>query len=192
MAETRWVFELDGGRHTVELEHNAFTKKGSVRVDGRLLHPLPGPGGRHVFNIGAHACEAAVRSIGRKFDYELLVDGEPQTAEVSSSVPVEIRNSRDVNSVRWAAVILFLVIGVFSIWLNWNWALTKGYYIGELNVIGPAVIVIAVYFILFPQDFVAQYSGKITPRMWVAIILALAAGFGYMVAFENGWFWFFY
>jgi hypothetical protein len=36
MTDKRWRFELDDVKHTVELEHNPFSNKLSIYLDGKL------------------------------------------------------------------------------------------------------------------------------------------------------------
>ncbi|HET7143326.1 MAG TPA: hypothetical protein VFI68_04820, partial [Anaerolineales bacterium] len=80
MTDKRWEFELDQARHSVELEHNTFSNKRSIRVDGRLLILSPESqqpkerSGNHAFRIEGHACKVIVSQRGRKFDYDLQID----------------------------------------------------------------------------------------------------------------------
>ncbi len=41
MTKKTWEFRLAGIGHKVELEHNCFSGKRSIRVDGRLLPVQP-------------------------------------------------------------------------------------------------------------------------------------------------------
>jgi hypothetical protein len=82
MPEKRWEFDLDGARHTVELEHSTFSKVQSVRADGRLLQAPAGTPGGHTFRIAGHTCEVVVEKRGRKYAYDFLVDGVSSTQEL--------------------------------------------------------------------------------------------------------------
>jgi hypothetical protein len=63
---------------------------------------------------------------------------------------------------------------------------TTGWYYGEIVFIAPAFIFLAFYFMFFPKDFIDQYSGKLSPRMWAAIAIALLLGLAHMYIFEHG------
>ena len=189
MAEKRWEFELEGVRHTVELEHNIFSNKQSVRVDGRLLPADAIPqtkGGRHAFRVDGHPCEVVIAPRGRKFDYDFLVGGVSSVPEKYMAEMAEAQSSEHVNSYRWAAVILFLAIGIGGNLINWYLAHAQGYYIELLAFLAPALALLAVYFIFSPKDFVAQYAGKFSLRTWVVIILALLLGLANNYAFSHG------
>jgi hypothetical protein len=55
-----------------------------------------------------------------------------------------------------------------------------------LALLAPAISLLAVYFIVSPKDFVAQYAGKLSFRTWVVIILAILLGIANNYAFKNG------
>jgi len=192
MADKRWEFELDGVRHTVELEHNPFSKVQSLRVDGRLQStPAESPqrkdrGRTHAFRIEGHACKVIVSQRGRRFDYDLLIDGVSNTSEQHALETSAAQPSEKVKGTARAAGGLFILIGVGGNWFNWYWAHSKGYYWGELSLIAPAIGFIGLYFLFFPKEFAAQYTGKLSVRTWIAIILALALGFANMYAFDHG------
>lgn len=193
MTEKRWEFELEGVKHSVELEHSPFSNKRSIRVDGRLLAMPPESqqpkerGGRHAFRVNGHPCEVVIKYENRKFDYDLIVDGIPNTPEKYALESAEVAPvSKETESSRWTVIGLFLLIGIGGKWFNWYSAHTKGYYLEELAVICPAVIVVAISFILFPKDFVTQYAKKISVRMWIVVILALLLGFANNYALGHG------
>ena len=192
MTDKRWEFELDEVRHTVELEHTPFSNKHSIRVDGGLLSLLPESqlskerSSKHAFRINGHACEVVINYKDRKFTYDLMLDGISNIPEKYSLELKEAQSSEEVKGNRWAVIGIFLVVGIGGNWVNWYLAHTQGYYIGELTVITPALAFIAFYFMLFPKDFVAQYTGKFSFRMWVAILLAFLIGFANSYAFKHG------
>jgi hypothetical protein len=183
MTEKRWEFELDGTRHTVELEHSIFSNKRLLRVDGRLLPQTEGA--RHTFRIAEHTCEVVINTTGRKFAYQFLVDGVSNIPEQYEKEMSEAQSSEQMRGMRWFAIIICLLIGIASNWLNWYWAHTQGYYYEELALLAPAIGFLGFYWIFFPKDFVAQYSG-ISIRMWIVIALALLLGLANMYAFSNG------
>jgi len=187
MPEKRWEFELDGARHAVELEHNTFSGKQSVRADGRLLQSPGGAAGRHAFRIGAHACEVAVAKKGGKYSYDFLIDGVSSTPEQYASEMAEAQTSERMKAMRWWGVIICLAIGVVGNWFNWYWAHSRGYFYDELALLAPAALVLGLYWLVSPKDFVAQYSG-ISLRMWVVIVIAFLLGFANMYALAHGWY----
>lgn len=86
MAKKEWIFELEDGQHTVELEHSYFSGKRVIRVDGNLLesstkvqHALIDTGSEHKFNIGTHPCVVTISSNGITFKYDLIIDGRSVT-----------------------------------------------------------------------------------------------------------------
>jgi hypothetical protein len=192
MAEKRWEFELEGKRHAVELEHNTFSNKRSVRVDGRLLSLPPEVeqpkerNSRHAFRVEGHTCEVVTGYKDRKFVYDFILDGVSNLPEKYSAEMQEALSSNQVKGNLWVISGLFLVIGVGGNWVNWYLAHAKGYYSEELALLMPALAFIGLYFISFPRDFVAQYAGKFSLRIWVAIILAFLIGFANMYAFNHG------
>jgi hypothetical protein len=185
MADKRWEFELDGARHVVELEHSTFSGKQYVRVDGRLLAQQEGAQGR--FRIENHACEVRVVRQGRTYLYDLLIDGVSNTQEQYAKEWDEAQSSETMKSWRRAAIIMFISLGVLGNWFNWYWATTRGRYFEELALLMPAIMFIGLYWIVFPKDFVAQYSG-ISVRMWIAIALAFLLGFVNTYALSHGWY----
>jgi len=192
MTDKRWEFELGEVGHTVELEHNPFSNKRSIRADGRLLSLLPESqqpkerSSKHAFRIDGHTCEVVINYKDRKFAYDLILDGVSNTPEKYALEMTEAQTSEQVNGTRWAIIGLFLVIGIGGNWINWYLAHTQGYYIGELTFIAPAITFLAFYFMLFPKDFIIQYTGKFPLRMWVVIILAILIGIANNYAFEHG------
>jgi hypothetical protein len=191
MTDKRWEFELEGSRHTVELEHNTFTNKRSLRVDGRLL-PLDASrqtkerGGVHAFRVEGHPCEVTVSPRGAKYDYDFRLDGVSSVPEKYGLELAEAQNSDEIKGNRWVAIGLFLMIGVGGNWFNWYLAHAKGYYLPELAFLAPAIGFLGIYFIFFPRDFVIQFTRKFPLRMWVALIIAFLLAFANNYAFENG------
>lgn len=74
----------------------------------------------------------------------------------------------------------------FTIW-TWFTALTKGYYYRKTSMFFPAALVLGLGLLIFPGykeertakgEDISQLSGLqlLTPRWWVILVLALAAG----------------
>jgi hypothetical protein len=192
VTERRWEFELDVVRHAIELEHQPRSSKRSIRVDGRLLS-LPSESRQpkernttHTIRLEGHTCEVVISYQDRRFAYDLTLDGAPNTPEVYSREMTEALGSERVRTTRWTAIGLFLLVGIGGNWLNWYFAHTKGYFFGLLAALAPAFVFLALYFMVFPKDFVVQYTGKFPLRMWLAIIPAFLIGFANFYTFENG------
>jgi hypothetical protein len=161
-------------------------------VDGKLLSLSPEiqqpkeRNSKHAFRIESHTYEIIIDYKDRKFVYNFILDGTPDTPEKYSAEMKEALVSNQVQGNRWAISGIFLIIGIGGNLINWYLAHTKGYYSEELALLMPAIAFIGLYFILFPKDFVAQYAGKFSLRMWIAIILAFVIGFANMYAFNHG------
>ena len=192
MTDKRWEFELDQDRHTVELEHNTFSNKQSIRVDGRLLSLAPESqqvkerSGKQAFRINGHACEVRINYQDRKFAYDLLVDGVSNVPEKYALELSQTLSSPDTDKKRKIIVNLFIWSGLGLSLVSWVMAHTLGYYQELLVAIGPAFAFIGIYFLVFPEDFVQQYTGKFSVRMWIANALAFLLGFANLYAFSHG------
>ena len=82
MANKTWTFQLEDGRHAVELEHGYWSGRRIIRVDGEQIEvsrKFLDAGTEHRFEISGHPGILRIRSgalgglLG--FDYELVVDG---------------------------------------------------------------------------------------------------------------------
>jgi hypothetical protein len=87
---------------------------------------------------------------------------------------------------RWVLTGFVLVLGIGGVLLNWHFALTRGTYNRLLAFLSPAIIFGAIYSVFFPNDFTDQSKSKLSPRMWIAIILGLLLCFAHLLAFEFG------
>jgi uncharacterized membrane protein (GlpM family) len=87
---------------------------------------------------------------------------------------------------QWIAFGLLFVAGASANIVNGYFAHTKGMYNGWLAVIAPALVLIAIYSVLFPNEFNEQDIRKISFRMWIAIIFAFLVCFANLYAFEHG------
>jgi hypothetical protein len=86
MTQKTWQFELEDGKHNVELDHGFFSGKRNIRVDGNtiltsseLRHLVLDTGGMYEFNINSHPCAVIIRTNGLSFSYDLAVDGRSTT-----------------------------------------------------------------------------------------------------------------
>ena len=84
MTQKIWQFELEDGKHKVELDHGFYSGKRNIRVDGnpilnsfKLRHLVFDTGGMYEFNINSHPCAVIIRLNDgmTSFSYDLAVDG---------------------------------------------------------------------------------------------------------------------
>lgn len=96
MTSKVWTFDLEDGRHTVELEHNTASGDRMLRLDGQVLEQEKGLdqaaqawlGSKHPFQINEHSGVAIIGTNGPAFEYSLELDGRP-VPEGDSTVPAE-------------------------------------------------------------------------------------------------------
>jgi hypothetical protein len=82
--------------------------------------------------------------------------------------------------------VFLILLGLGAGWINWSWAHTKGFYSKEIAFITPLPIALAIYYILFPQDYVDQFRGKLSFRTWVAIVIIILLGVAHAYLFGHG------
>jgi hypothetical protein len=87
---------------------------------------------------------------------------------------------------RWIGLSLLLASGIGGNLFNWYLAHTKGLYSGLLAAFSPALILIAIYSVLFPSEFSVRNIRMLSFRMWVAIVFAILLCFANLLAFEYG------
>ena len=81
MATKVWTFELEDGRHVVEIHHGYFGGKRVLKIDGKIQEQsrrVFDTGSEHRFVIGGHPCVLRIRTDGLTFQFELFVDGKLQ------------------------------------------------------------------------------------------------------------------
>jgi hypothetical protein len=190
MTEKRWEFELDGVKHIVELEHSPISNKRSIRVDGRLL-PMPPESqqpkersGKHAFRVSGHPCEIHLKYANRKFDYNLVLDGVRQTPVSSESVESPL--GKETPGSIWAAVGFMVLLGLGGNWFNWHSLHTSGYYYPELAFLTPVLTVMGISLMLFPKEFIAHRTGKMSGPMWATYAIALLLAFANNFALGHG------
>ena len=80
MANKVWVFPLDDGDHTVELEHGHWSGKREITVDGVPLESsrnIIDTGSVHHFQVSGAPCVLHIRASAFSYKYSLYVDGKP-------------------------------------------------------------------------------------------------------------------
>ncbi|HMA36601.1 MAG TPA: hypothetical protein VKY74_19255 [Chloroflexia bacterium] len=115
MAQRIWDFSLEDGPHTVEMNHNYWTTRRQIVVDG---HPLGkdevhrqgvyGFGSQDTFPIGRHQASLHVVSNGFAYRYDLAVDGVSLTTG-QPAIP------RPLPSWAWAFIIACAVIPILTL-----------------------------------------------------------------------------
>lgn len=87
---------------------------------------------------------------------------------------------------RKSLIILFLGIGIGGNILNWIIVKTLGWHIDELSFISATVLVMGLYFLLFPRKFEEHYAGKSNGILIIVLIISLIIGFANYYALKNG------
>lgn len=80
MARKVWVFRLDDGNHTVELEHAHWSGRREIIVDGIPLESsrkIIDTGSVHHFQVSGAPCVLHIKAGAFTFRYNLYVDGKP-------------------------------------------------------------------------------------------------------------------
>ena len=193
MANKKWTINLEDGVHTIELKHGTISGKRSILVDGNPLDLPPGEekkaydtGSTHPFMISGHDCVVAIRSSGFSFNYELIVDGLNVDSGLPSDKEESARVTPEAVKVRRIGVVaIFTIAGLICLWLNWRSVTTSGFYFPELAMLGPAALVVAAYYAMFPDDpWVLPKPFPI--RLIIMLVLAFALGLANWYATENG------
>lgn len=85
MVKKSWSFELEDGKHTVQIEQGYFSVTRQIRLDGKLLdkevkvkRTWQGDG-EFEFNINSHTCMAVARNNWLTYVYDLAIDGKSLT-----------------------------------------------------------------------------------------------------------------
>ena len=82
MAHRTWTFRLEDGDHMVHLDHNLWTGKRTVLVDGRVLvdeSKMLNLVSDYPFNMDGHQGVVKLRSNGLTYDYDVAIDGKSVT-----------------------------------------------------------------------------------------------------------------
>ena len=99
-----------------------------------------------------------------------------------------VQNQETAEVKRKALIILFLGIGIGGNVLNWIIAKTLGLHIDELSFISATVLVLGLYFLLFPRKFEEHYAGKSNGILIIVLIISLIVGFANYYAIKNGFY----
>jgi hypothetical protein len=184
MPVKNWEFDLEGARHKVVLDHSLFMGQLSVRVNGGLLFSgLQPKGGRHPFRIGEHICEVVVEPRGDTFAYNFLIDGVPNAPETLAHQPGEAQAQMEL--MRWLVPLVILALGIGGLFLNIHLSHNNGYFYRTLSVLTPPGILLGLYMLVFPKEFIGRHSG-ISGRLLVVMFIGFVIGFYNLFALANG------
>jgi len=78
MPGQTWRVQLEGGVHTIEIQHGIFSPKEYIYVDGVLINQVSkwfALSSVHRFDLEGHLAAAYIKSNGYTFDYDLAIDG---------------------------------------------------------------------------------------------------------------------
>ncbi len=79
MPKKSWVVQLEDGPHTIEMEHNIFSNKRVIRVDGQVVERGKFSafdfGGDYPFFIGERQAVLHMRMNGVQYKYDISIDG---------------------------------------------------------------------------------------------------------------------
>jgi hypothetical protein len=115
MARKVWTFEIEDGRHTVELEHGYWSGKRIIRMDGKVVQQtgkiahLFDAGSEHRFLAGEHSFVIYIRPSLIHFQYDLAINGH----SVQTGSPVTKERSGCLTAVLLLAMTINPIAGVF-------------------------------------------------------------------------------
>lgn len=116
--------------HTIELNHNYWTAKRVIRLDGRVLQPgeirsygIFGFGSDDLFIVDGHACVVHIRSNGIAYSYDFVVDGVSSQTDEAVEIHPEVLKvvpgaSNKMPKWAWSFLLLCPVIGLAAIFLG--------------------------------------------------------------------------
>jgi len=79
-----------------------------------------------------------------------------------------------------------LILGLGGLFFNWYFVHVRGMYNRFLAFLSPAVVVGAIYSLLFPNDFSDKNKKKLSFRMWMVIFIGLFLCLANLLASEFG------
>src|SRR5262245_10299611 len=83
MPKKTWRFRLEDGFHSVELDHNIWSGKRIIRVDGAIVEESRRTfdlGSEHSIRVAGHPASVHIRSGGlSSYRYDLVIDGRSFT-----------------------------------------------------------------------------------------------------------------
>jgi hypothetical protein len=160
MSKNKWEVAVDGQPHQIEFSISPWTNKRSIVVDGSKVD-LPkekrkiqwDTGTKHKFEIAGHEAIIATRSSGFDIKPYLYIDRR----NVDTGSPIDYDDQTDstedaAKARRTGVVIIFLVTGIGLFILNAWLLLSRGGYFPFLALLGPALMVMGAYYLIFSED----------------------------------------
>ncbi len=106
------------------------------------------------------------------------------TPALAQSPPVPWYKRTFQMTARRSACIL-LPIGALGMWWNWHHAHATGEYYPKIAFIAPFVIVLGVYYLMFPLEDPTQFPKPFRLRHWLLYAVGIAAGAANWYAVKN-------
>jgi hypothetical protein len=195
MSKRKWEVTVDGQPHQIEFSISPWTNKRSIIVDGSKVD-LPkkqrkiqwDTGTKHEFEVSGHEAVIATRTSGFDIKPYLYIDGK----DVDTGSPIDYDDQTEsteesIKARRTGVVLIFLVIGIGLLVLNAWLLLSSGGYFPFLALLGPALVVMGVYYVIFSED-PWELPSPISLRLILFLILAFGLGIANWWASENGWY----
>ncbi len=197
MSKYKWEVTVDGRLNQIEFRINDLTNKRSISVNGTQI-VLPkelrniqwDTGTKHIFQVAGHDAIIATRSSGFKFETHLYID--KMNVETGFAIDYEDQTENKEEAIearRKGVTIFYLVLGPILLVVNIWMLLSLGRYFPFLAIIGPALIVISVYYMVFSED-PWDLPKPIPFRLILMFIIAFGLGLANWWATENGLYFF--
>jgi len=197
MSKYKWEVTLDGSLHQIEFRLNDLTNKRSIFVNGTQIE-LPkvqrkiqwDTGTKHIFQVASHDAIIATRSSRFKFEPNLYID----KMNVDTNFAIDFEDQTEdqeeaIQARRKGVSIFYLVAGAVLLVVNIWMLLSLGRYFPFLAILGPALIVMAVYYMVFSED-PWGLPKPIPFRLILMFILAFGLGIANWWATKSGWYFY--
>lgn len=166
----------------MEGEENPLQLAGILAIGGTLLPLfyfilLPWLDKKEIFNQPISKLITAENTTdGNTTDTD--TDTDKTNNEASSS-----HLANEIKPKRIGAVVLLTVIGLIGFWWNRHLIYSQGQYYVNVALISPALIVLAIYFAIFPED--PTVMPKMSLRLGIVYLLCFILGFINLYALKN-------
>ena len=197
MSKYKWEVTVAGRFHQIEFRLNDLTNKRSISVNGTQI-VLPkeqrkiqwDTGTKHIFQVAGHDAIIATRSSGFKFEPHLYIDKK----NVDTGFAIDFEDQTEdqeeaIQARRMGVSIFYLVAGASLLVVNIWMLLSLGRYFPFLAVLGPALIVMAVYYMVFSED-PWDLPKPIPFRLILMFILAFGLGLANWWVTKSGLYFF--
>ena len=197
MSKYKWEVTLDGNLHQIEFRLNDLTNKRSIFVNGTQIE-LPkvqrkvqwDTGTKHIFQVASHDAIIATRSSRFKFEPNLYID----KMNVDTNFAIDFEDQTEdqeeaIQARRKGVSVFYLVAGAVLLVVNIWMLLSLGRFFPFLAIIGPALIVMAVYYMVFSED-PWDLPKPIPFRLILMFILAFTLGIANWLATKSGFYFY--